>query len=169
MQQSNNSNIHPALMQIKNNTIYWVGHLPNDFNEHFAGQTFVSPKDGLIDNIQIYADLVQRPGDILLTFHSFDADHKKWGQVLRSSTVSLERKDSEKWIPFFLPDLPIQKEMVYGFRVHTAGALVGIGEAAGVIKNRPYTFGQEWKGSSAEDVGEYYSYFSLVFKIELRH
>ncbi|HEY9363308.1 MAG TPA: hypothetical protein VIQ00_08615, partial [Chitinophagaceae bacterium] len=63
----------------------------------------------------------------------------------------------------------IQKEMVYGFRVHTAGALVGIGEAAGVIKNRPYTFGQEWKGSSAEDVGEYYSYFSLVFKIELRH
>ncbi|HEY9361991.1 MAG TPA: hypothetical protein VIQ00_01925, partial [Chitinophagaceae bacterium] len=100
MQQSNNSNIHPALMQIKNNTIYWVGHLPNDFNEHFAGQTFVSPKDGLIDNIQIYADLVQRPGDILLTFHSFDADHKKWGQVLRSSTVSLERKDSEKWIPF---------------------------------------------------------------------
>ena len=46
---------HPIITQTKNNTTLWIGHLQTDPTDHFAGQTFKCPDEGLIDNADVFA------------------------------------------------------------------------------------------------------------------
>lgn len=157
----------PVLTQAENNTTLWIGHLQTDPTDHFGGQTFVCPAEGILDNIQLYAAAVQYPGKIQLTLHEFDLSSKTWGPAIGESAFYVQKADHEKWIQFSLPPLPLKKETTYGFRVHTADAMIGLGEAARDNKH-PFTFGHEWHGSSKNQEGHFYSYFSLAFKVELR-
>ncbi len=157
----------PLLTQVTNNTSFWIGHRPNDSNDHYAGQTFASPADSTLDNIQVYAEVVQQPGDIKLTLHHFDAEKKIWGAAMGSATVSLTRNDKQKWVPFALPDVKIHKGNTYGFQLQSSDALVAVGEAAGCRENPPFASGQEWTATSNEQAGHFFTYFSLAFKIEV--
>jgi hypothetical protein len=156
----------PLLTQTQNNTTLWIGHLQTDPTDHFAGQTFKSPSDGLLDNIQVYSSAVQQPGEISLTLHEFDNKTKTWGSSIGSSAMELQRGDDAKWIRFKLQPVTLHRDAVYGFRLQTSNALIGIGEAATGTKH-PFTFGHEWSGDSKNMQGHFFTYFSLAFKVEL--
>jgi hypothetical protein len=161
------SHPRPVLTQAENNTTLWIGHLRTDPTDHYGGQTFACPADGQLDNIQLYAAKVQYPGEILLTLHEFDVDSKTWGPSLAESTLVIRREDDHRWIRFGLPPVHLNKATMYGFRVHTPNAMVGLGEAA-CNNPHPFTFGHEWNASSKDQKGKFYSYFSLAFKVEMR-
>ena len=156
----------PVISQAQNNTTLWIGHLQSDPNNHFAGQTFVCPDDGQLDNIQLYSAAVQNEGEIILTLHEFDSSNKQWGNSIATSSIEINRDDTAKWILFELPQVQLKKGATYGFQVHTTKAMVALGEAATGTK-QPFTFGHEWSGDSSDSKGHYYSYFSLAFKVEL--
>jgi hypothetical protein len=168
MQTTKNSSHtpRPVLTQAQNNTTLWVGHLQTDPTDHFAGQTFVCPDEGQLDNIQLYSSAVQCGGEVVLTIHEFDTSSKTWGPSIGSSTLEVRRGDNAKWIRFDLPPVQLQKDVSYGFRVHARKAMVALGEAATGTK-QPFTFGHEWNGDSTNARGHYYSYFSLAFKVEM--
>jgi hypothetical protein len=157
---------HPVLSQAQNNTTQWIGHLQTESTDRYAGQTFTCPSEGILDNIQLYASAVQNAGEVVLTVHEFDNNSKNWGPALGSSTLEVQKKDNSKWISFGLPPVQLRNGTTYGFRLQTNNAMIGFGEAATGTK-QPFTFGHEWNGDSKNQKGNYYSYFSLAFKVEL--
>lgn len=160
------SHPQPVLSQAQNNTTLWVGHLQTDPIDHFAGQTFICPAEGQLDNIQLYSSTVQTAGEVVLTVHEFDTHTKNWGPAIGSSTLEVQKNDNSKWIRFGLPPVALHKDATYGFRVQSHSAMIGLGEAATGTK-QPFTFGHEWSADSKNQRGHYYSYFSLAFKVEM--
>lgn len=156
----------PLLSQTRNNTTLWIGHLKADPTDHFAGQTFFCNADGKLDNIQVFADAVQLPGEMTLELHEFNAETKTWGSALCTSKVEIHKDDQSKWIRFDLTHTELKTGKTYGFRLKASDAMVAIGEAASHSK-QPFAFGQEWKADSVDRKGHFYSYFSLMFKVEL--
>jgi len=156
----------PVITQDENNTTLWIGHLHNDPMDHFAGQTFQCPSNGLLNNIQVYSSAVYHGGHVDLTLHAFDPANKSWGTAIATSTLNVDKKDHDKWVRFELQPVSLNKDAVYGFRLQTRDALIGIGEAAHGNK-KPFTFGHEWSADSVDQKGHFYSYFSLAFKVEL--
>lgn len=165
MQTSNHSS-QPVVSQTENNTTLWIGHLQTDPHCHIAGQTFQCPTDGVVHNIQVYSSTVQNPGNLALTLHEFNADSKTWGPAIADASMYLQLGDDARWIRFGLAPINLKKDAYYGFRLHTENAFIGIGEAASHSK-KPFTYGTEWKAESLDEKGEFYSYFSLAFKVEL--
>ncbi|MEI9946087.1 MAG: hypothetical protein WDN26_17925 [Chitinophagaceae bacterium] len=161
------SHSRPVLTQTESNTTLWVGHLQNDPTDHFCGQTFTCPAEGFLDNIQLYASTVQSPGEMQLTLHEFDTGSKTWGPAIGQSSLAVQKNDHEKWIRFSLPPVQLNKQKMYGFRVHTTNGMIGLGEAAHDTQH-PFSFGHEWHADSTNQRGHYYSYFSLAFKVEMR-
>src|ERR1700682_6419407 len=149
--------VRPVLTQDQNNTTLWIGHLQSDPTDHFAGQTFKCPSQGLLDNIQVYSSAVHNPGVLLLTLHGFDNTTKTWGPAIGNSTLSIQRSDEAKWLRFELQPVLVHKDAMYGFRLRRSNALIGIGEAASGTK-QPFTFGHEWNGDSGDETGHYFSY-----------
>jgi hypothetical protein len=162
----NASRLRPILSQTENNTTLWIGHLQNDPVDHFAGQTFRCPADGTLDNIQVYSSVVQRPGELALTLHEFDSESKHWKPSFAYSSVMVNRGDDEKWLSFSLPHTLLAKDKIYGFRLQTLDAMVGIGELVRG-SNHPCSFGQEWNADSNNLTGVYFSWFSLAFRVEM--
>jgi hypothetical protein len=156
----------PVISQTENNTTLWIGHIHADPNDHQAGQTFACPGDGVINNIQVYSAAVQQPGDVALTLHEFDSETKTWGPAIANSTVFLQNSDVARWIRFYLQPVEIKKNAMYGFRLQTDTALVGIGEAASHAK-KPFVYGQEWKSDAGNERGKFFQYFNLAFKVEM--
>jgi hypothetical protein len=157
----------PVLTQAENNTTLWIGHLPTDPRDHYAGQTFTCPATGELDNIQLFMSSVYHPGEVQLSLHEFDPDQKTWGPAVATSRTEIDRQDVDQWVRFDFPSPHLQKASTYGFRVYTSNAMVGLGEAA-CDNQHPFTFGHEWSGDSANQQGRYFSYFSLAFKIEMK-
>jgi hypothetical protein len=157
---------HPVLSQTENNTTLWIGHIPSDPNDRFAGQTFTCPSDGLVNNIQVYSSTVHKPGDLALTLHEFDVSSKTWGPAIGDASMFLQKGDDARWVRFYLQPVSLKKDITYGFRLQTNNAMIGIGEAASHSR-RPFTFGHEWNADSKNEKGHYFSYFSLAFKVEL--
>ena len=156
----------PILSQMQNNTILWIGHLQADPNGHFAGQTFKCPSEGVLNNIQVYSSAVNKPGDMALTLHEFDAAGKVWGPAIGDAILFFQKGEDSRWVRFYMQPVPLKKDMTYGFRLHADNALIGIGEAAS-HSQKPFAFGYEWNGDSKNEKGHYFSYFSLTFKVEL--
>lgn len=156
----------PVLTQAKTNTTLWIGHLPTHPTDHFGGQTFRCPVEGSLDNIQLFFSAIQYPGKITLTIHEFDNTTKTWGTPIESSDLLVKKDDHDRWVQFDFSYIRLEKDKVYGFRLQSANALVGIGEAESETKS-PYTFGHQWKADSKNERGNYFSYFSLAFKIEM--
>ena len=156
----------PVISQTEKNTTLWIGHLKSDPNDHIAGQTFTCPSDGVINNIQVYSSTVQYPGDVALTLHEFDTTSKTWGPAIGDATMFIQKGEDSRWVRFYLAPVELKKDRTYGFRLRTENALIGIGEAASMAKH-PFTFGSEWKSDALDHQGQYFSYFSLAFKVEL--
>ncbi|HYC39452.1 MAG TPA: hypothetical protein VEB63_03115 [Chitinophagaceae bacterium] len=159
-------NTRPVVTQTQNNTTLWIGHLSSDPTDHFAGQTFQCPSEGVLDNIQVFSSAVQNPGEMLLTLHEFDPATKTWGPSLANSSLELRRGDDSRWVRFELQPVFLRRDITYGFQLHASDAFIGLGEAA-TVTQYPFTFGQEWKGDSQDREGHYFRYFSLAFKVEL--
>ena len=155
----------PLITQVQNNTTLWVGHLQTDPTDHFAGQTFKCPSSGELDNIQVFSAAVQHPGQLTLSVHSFDPRSRSWGPLLASATVEVEKVDRERWIRFELPPMPLYVDETYGFRVYANNTMIALGEAAAGNQN-PFN-GEEWHADSIDQIGHYYRYFSLAYKIEM--
>jgi hypothetical protein len=164
--QTEKHSSHPVISQTENNTTLWIGHIHTDPADHRAGQTFACPGDGIINNIQVYSAAVSQPGDVILTLHEFDGETKTWNPAIASSTVFLQTSDVSRWIRFYLQPVEMKKDAMYGFRLQSDNALIGIGEAASHAK-RPFQFGQEWKGDTRNEKGNFFRYFSLAFKVEM--
>lgn len=162
------SHLKAVVQQITNNTTFWIGNRHGETKSRIGGQTFVCPAEGELDSIEILLSHVSNDGPVVLTLHSFDAGNKTWGPALKTSTVEFTKNDTGKWISFPLTGLHMQKGMAYGFRLKSEAGLVGVGEAAGSYDRLPNTGGQEWIASSDDQSGNYYTYLSLAFKVELR-
>lgn len=160
------SHPRPVLTQTENNTTIWIGHLLSDPTDHFVGQTFKCPSEGLLDNIQLYSSAVQYPGKIELTLHEFDEKNKTWGHDISNSDIVVDKGDYARWIRFGFSPVELKKDTVYGFRLRTPDALIALGEAA-TGNRHPFTFGQEWHGDSKDTRGHYFKHFSLTFKVEM--
>lgn len=156
---------HPVLSQTEKNTTLWVGHLEADPTEHIAGQTFTCPSGGRLDNIQVYTSSVNHPGELVLSLHEFDPATKTWGPALAETRRQVAVHDEAHWMRFDLEPVQLRENATYGFRLFAPQGLVGIGEAAGGQSN-PFTYGYEWNADSNNREGNYYSYFSLAFKVE---
>lgn len=157
----------PAIEQLQKNICSWVGHLHAGAADHLAGQTFQCPGDGELDNIQVYSIVVSHPGRVILTLHSFDKETKSWGPALSVSEIEVSKDDNENWMQFQLPAVQLLKENTYGFRLKSPDAFIAIGEAVWPNKN-PYMYGEEWNKNNIDNKENYYRYFSLAFKVELR-
>ena len=157
---------HPILSQTCKNTTLWIGHLKTDTTDHFAGQTFSCPTDGLLNNIQVYSSTVTNPGDLAISVHEFDPIAHVWGPAIGNARLHLASEDEARWIRFELDPVTMHKGRSYGFRLFTNDAFIGVGEAAAEAKN-PFAFGQAWYGDTNNQRGHYYNYFSLAFKVEL--
>ena len=60
--KKHSSHSRPVLSQAQNNTTLWIGHLKPHAHDHLAGQTFICPSEGLVNNIQVFASAVTQPG-----------------------------------------------------------------------------------------------------------
>ncbi len=160
--------LHAIVQQLTNNTTSWIGHRPGETKSRFCGQTFICPEEGDLGCIEIYSSYVNKNGPVELTLHAFNAVEKSWGPVIGRSTVEFKRNDTNSWISFPISGLHLHKNISYGFRLQTEAVLVGLGEAAGSYDQLPYISGQEWVADSEDKQGNYYSYLSLAFKIEMR-
>ena len=161
------SHPNPVLTQLKSNASFWIGHMYADPAERIGGQTFLCPADGELDNIQVYSAAVQNPGKVVLTLHAFDCEAKKWGPVLASTEMEVDKKYSENWIRFQLSSIFLHKNNNYGFRIASSDALIALGEEVWP-NNSPFICGEEWTGNNLENHGQYFRYFSLAFRVEMR-
>jgi hypothetical protein len=159
-------NSRPLLSQTLSNTTLWLGQLSSDSNDHLAGQTFTSPADGVLHNIQVLSVSVPQPGHLQLTLHQFDCGSREWGPAIATSEALVDKDDEANWIQFKLEPLQLRKDGCYGFRLQTPDAFVGLGEAASHAR-QPFPFGVSWNGDGANNRGEFYNYFSLAFKVEV--
>ncbi len=162
------SHLKAIAQQVTNNTTSWIGHRHGETKSRISGQTFLCPTAGDLDSIEVFSAHVSNNGQVELTIHSFDAANKTWGPVLGTSKVEFNRIDTGKWISFPLNGLHLQKGMAYGFRLKSETGLIGVGEAAGSYAHLPFIGGQEWVATSDDQFGNYYSYLSLAFKVEMR-
>lgn len=158
--------IRSILSQTRNNTTAWIGHFLYEPLDHFSGQTFTCPDDGILDNIQVYASLIQRPGEVQLTLYEFDNHSKNWNHPITACNAFVSTKDESKWIIFLLPHVLLSKGKTYGFRLQSHNAMLGIGEWARG-KHEPCSFGLEWNADSNNSEGVFFSWFSLAFKVEM--
>jgi hypothetical protein len=158
--------IRTILSQPANNTTTWIGHLQSDPVSHLAGQTFISPEDGMLESIQVYSSLVQYPGKLTLTLHEFDDDSKNWTHAFAESSFIVSKNDKEKWLTFHFDFAELTKNQTYGFRLQSPDAMIGIGELAR-SNDQPCLFGQEWNADSNNIAGSYFSWFSLAFKLQM--
>jgi len=157
-----------VVQQVNNNTTAWMGHRLADDNEIVAGQTFTCPSEVELDTIEIFSALVIKPGHANMTIHSFDPATKKWGPVLHSSSVVIDKKDTERWISFPQTGLQLHKGDTYGFQIHSNDMYLGLGEAAGSHSQPPFIGGQEWTSTTGNQPDKYYSYLSLAFRVGAR-
>jgi hypothetical protein len=168
--ETNNSRAHlrAVVQQIANNTTSWIGHISGESKNRVSGQTFTCPDEGDLDCIEIFSSHVTNDGPVDLSIHVFDAETKTWGAFLASSKVEFSRSSTGKWISFPFNGIHLQKGKAYGFRLKSDAGLVGVGEAATSVNQLLYPDGQEWIASSENQPGNFYSYLSLAFKIEMR-
>lgn len=165
--EQKNPQLKVVVQQVTNNTTAWMGNrIANE--EIVAGQTFTCPSEGDLGAIEIFSTLVIKPGHAQMTVHPFDPATKKWGPALHTSSVEIDKSDSQKWITFPQEGLHMQKGFSYGFRIQSKDMYIGIGEAAGCRLQPQFTGGQEWVSRPGDHPGMYYSYLSLAFKVEMR-
>lgn len=99
----------PVISQAQNNTTLWIGHLRPHTHDHLAGQTFICPSEGLVNNIQVFASAVTQPGEVALTLHEFDSNSRSWGNAIGNSIRQVDQNDDTHWIRFELDPIELKK------------------------------------------------------------
>lgn len=151
--------------QVNHNTTRWIGHQSMDQKQIATGQTFSIGKSCQLKNIEVYSNLVTRPGEMTMTLHAYDPDQRQWGPVLSKTCVDVDNSYTDKWIPFEMDGTKLSEGQHYGFRIECKNGFVGVGETACSAETPAIVSGQEWEFTSNNEQGCSYSYFSLAFKI----
>ncbi|MBS1757894.1 MAG: hypothetical protein JSU03_11490 [Bacteroidetes bacterium] len=146
------------------NTTSWVGHI-NDNKEIATGQTFMATTDGDVKSVEIYSNMVSKPGHVTMSLHAYDPQQKEWGHTIQSTNIEVKKNDTGKWVKFAVPGMHVDKGKIYGFKIESQDCFMGLGEAAGSSKLPPFTQGQEWKFVNNNAKIDSYNYFCLAFKI----
>lgn len=157
----------PSIEQVTNNATSWLGHHPKDNKDIARGQTFVAHTEGDVSAIEIYTNIVTRPGQVMLTIHNYDPQKKSWGPALGSSALDMNQSHAGKWVAFDIPATHLSKGSSYGFRLESHDSFIGVGEAAGSA-TQPQFEGQEWRFTNDNQKADSYSYFSLAFKVGMK-
>lgn len=169
MNRNNHSNVNSAANQVTNNATSWIGHSTGDYNEIVGGQTFIVQKEGDLEMIEIFPNMVGAPGHLKMTVHQYNTTAPGWGPALAVADVTIENEAAGKWLPFYMPGIHLVKNAVYGFKVACTDALVGLGEGAGSFKQPLNNTGQEWKFINNNSNGDAYSYLNLTFNVQLKN
>ncbi|MEO6539418.1 MAG: hypothetical protein ABIN74_00450 [Ferruginibacter sp.] len=163
------AHLRAVVQQTTNNTTSWIGHFTGESKNRISGQTFTCPDDGDLDCIEIFSSHVTNAGPVDLSIYSFNPETKAWGASLGTSRVEFSSSNTGRWISFPLNGIRLQKGMPYGFRLKSEAGLIGVGEAASSVDQAlPTAVGQEWMANSESHPGNFYSYLSLAFKVEMR-
>lgn len=157
-----------VVAQEKNDLTSWVGHRKADHQDMVTGQTFIAPQEGDLEAIEVYSAVVSDPGRVTLKLHVFDAETGRWGPMVCASSVEFDRHLNNKWVSFDLPPFHLREGDSYGFMLESENSFIGVGEAIGCADAPPYRNGREWKGKSHSETGEFFNYFSLAFKVDIR-
>lgn len=157
-----------ALQQLTHNTISWLGQRKSDQKKIIAGQTFVANKDGQLEQIEVFSEIVTLPGSVRLSLYSFDVVTQQWGVALGSVEVAVNNSSSNQWISFAMPGLQLKKGNAYGFKIESKDTFIGLGEAAGSANQPPFISGKEWRFIAEENTADQFSYFSLAFKVGMK-
>ena len=157
-----------ALQQLIHNSTSWLGHRTSDQKKIVAGQTFVANKDGLLEQIEVFSDMVTLPGNVTLSLYEFDAASQQWGDRMGSVNLSVNHAYSNQWMSFLMPGLSLQKGKAYGFQLESNDTFIGLGEATGSAFQPPFISGKEWRFIVAENAIDQFSYFSLAFKVGMK-
>ncbi len=160
--------VNESLQQLTNNATTWLGKAKGEKSETIMGQTFIAPKEGDLERIEVYSTIVARAGEVALTVHAFDSQNQSWGPTLSSSNLNFNTDCNGKWMSFKIPSLHLTKGMIYGFKLESHGSFIGVGEAVISAKQQPFAHGKEWKFTNNETKGASFSYFSLAFKVGLK-
>lgn len=163
-----NAVLIPLLEQLKNNSTSWVGHYKGETKDRVTGQTFLCPAEGKLDCIEVLSNHVTNNGTLDMTIHEFEPEGTIWGPAIANSKVVFTKETTDKWVAFSLPGLQLHKGKVYAFRLKSDDTLIGIGEAAISANSQPAKNGQEWVAVTGNTHGNYFSYLSLAFKVEMR-
>jgi hypothetical protein len=154
--------------QLEKNSTQWLGNLPVSNLSFKVGQTFVTPATTKVDTIHICAEDIQCNGKIDLCFHEFDEISHRWGSELGKASIQVAKKYGDTWLRFDLESIRLEKNKTYGFILTSNDALVAISEVAWSHKDdKPV--GEEWSLRSNERQDHFFNYFSLVYRVGLRH
>lgn len=166
--QTNHPSFVPVVSQESNNLTSWIGHRKVDHADLVAGQTFVAPEEANLEAIEVFSTIVSDPGRVTLKLHVFDADQGTWGPMVCAATVDFDQAHNNQWVSFDLPPFHLRKGNTYGFMLESDTSFIGVGEAIGCADAPPYREGREWKSQGQRDAGQFYNYFSLAFKVDVR-
>lgn len=145
---------------------YWVGHCKNGV-DYYAGQTFRAPAYGLLKSIELFSSVVYGSADATLSVYEFDAINFTWKKKRAETTKSITKAQESQWIKFNLPDVEVDKDKYYAFKICCTGAgMLAIAECPWNITN-PYAEGVEWMGSSFLQEGNFNKDFDLAFEGEI--
>ena len=145
----------------------WIGHMNTGHIDHSAGQIFQCLDEARLECIDVYSTTVAHPGKVVLTLHKFDKDRKQWGPVITTAEVNVDKEDANAWVHFDIPAVPVHKDDVYGFRLQSKEALVGLSELV-LTEANPEVYNAEWHLDSKQQEDLYYNYLSLAYKVGVR-
>lgn len=74
---------HASVEQITNNATSWDWASSKRTTRKPAGDKHLSPTWGKIDAIVVYTNIVTKPGNVMMTIHSFYLGQKVWGPALQ--------------------------------------------------------------------------------------
>lgn len=145
---------------------YWIGNSNNGI-DYYAGQTFTAPVQGLLKSIKLFTSIVTGYVDATLTIYEFNGTTYTWKQKRAETTKSIDKNMESQWIEFELPDLEVNKNEGYGFKLSCKGpGMIAIAECPWCVTN-PYPEGVEWVGSSSLQEGNFHKDFDLAFEGEI--
>lgn len=146
---------------------YWVGNCNNGI-DYFAGQTFRAPSTGILKRIKLFSSVVYGVSDAALSVYNFDNLSFTFKEKQSETTKHISKANENEWIEFELPDIKVEKDEYYAFKIKCKGAgMLAIAECPWNITN-PYAEGVEWIGSSYSVEGAFYKDFDLAFEGEIQ-
>lgn len=145
---------------------YWIGHLPGGKN-YFAGQTFNTPVNGFLKTIRIYPEMITGDTETVVSVYEFDPMRHEWKGKKAECRLMLNHSNAQSWVSFVMPDLQLDKNKQYAFRVScNHHGMMAIAES-GWKQTDSYREGEQWLASTDNPEGHFHKDFNLSFTAEI--
>ncbi len=146
---------------------YWIGN-GTDGIDHFVGQTFKTGREGKLQTISIYPEMIFGQTDAVLSVFEFDEKLHTWKEKKSECRLMLNKEMAQKWISFDMKQIHLYPERQYAFKVNcNHGGMMAIAECSWKF-NDPYPDGEQWVGSSENPAGNFHRNFDIAFIAEIK-